>query len=81
MVATTLDGTIKSTFHGNRLLLTGTLGADGNFTDVNHHLGLVSVDAFENQAKADSSRKKLKNSRKLQKILLLCFFHPRLIHF
>ena len=54
MVATTLDGTIKSTFHGNRLLLTGTLGADGNFTDVNHHLGLVSVDAFENQAKADN---------------------------
>lgn len=54
MVATTLDGTIKSTFHGNRLLLTGTLGADGNFTDVNHHLGLVSVDAFENKSKTDN---------------------------
>lgn len=54
MVATTLDGTIKSTFHGNRLLLTGTLGTDGNFTDVNHHLGLVSVDAFENKSKTDN---------------------------
>ena len=54
MAATTLDGTIKSTFHGNRLLLTGTLGASGEFTNVNHHLGLVSVDAFENQAKADN---------------------------
>ena len=54
MAATTLDGTIKSTFHGNRLLLTGTLTEDHNFTNVNHHLGLVSVDAFENQAKADN---------------------------
>lgn len=54
MVATTLDGTIKSTFHGNRLLLTGTLGTDGNFTEVNHHLGLVSVDAFENKSKTDN---------------------------
>lgn len=54
MAATTLDGTIKSTFHGNRLLLTGTLTQDGTFTDVNHHLGLVSVDAFENQAKTDN---------------------------
>ena len=54
MVATTLDGTIKSTFHGNRLLLTGTLTEDHTFTNVNHHLGLVSVDAFDNQAKADN---------------------------
>ena len=51
---TALDGTIKSTFHGNRLLMTATLGENGKFTNVEHHLGLVSVDAFENKSEAEN---------------------------